>query len=167
MTRPAEKHRESKVWVQIMGSVMEDWREQQGAALSCNVSSQKHVFPNQTSSFFLPGMHQYQQAAPTTPMLLRWPCCTPDRIPPATASCLWARGRSPRGGTVASWTTGSPSRSCSLTARTHPTARRCTTLCCPSPRCDGALTGSRRCNDRTNDFRLEAWWKSKEKCVKN
>ena len=60
----------------------------------------------------------------------------PDRTPPATTSCHWARRRSPRRGTGESSTTGSPSRSCWLTAPGRQTERRYTTLCFLWPRCD-------------------------------
>lgn len=86
--------------------------------------------------FFCPGTLHHQQEAPTTPVHPRRPSFTPDRTPPTTTSCYWARRRSWRRGTVASWTTGSPSRSCWLTARGRPTERKYTTLCSLWPRCD-------------------------------
>lgn len=61
---------------------------------------------------------------------------TPSHTP-AVTSCLWAREKPWRRGTAASSTTGSPSRSCWLTAPGHLTGRKSTTLCCLWPRCDG------------------------------
>lgn len=83
-----------------------------------------------------PETPHHQQGTPTTPRHPRQPPSTTDRTPPKTTSCCWARRRSWRRGIGASWTTGSPSRSCWLTARGRPTERKSTTLCSPWPRCD-------------------------------
>lgn len=82
-----------------------------------------------------PGTPQYQQGLKTCghPRTARF---TPDRTPPATTSCYWARRRAWRRGIAASSTTGSPSRSCWLTAQGRRMGRRSTTLCCLWPRCD-------------------------------
>lgn len=55
----------------------------------------------------------------------------------AATPCLWAREKPWRRGTAASSTTGSPSRSCWLTAPGHLTGKKYTTLCCLWPQCDG------------------------------
>lgn len=86
--------------------------------------------------FLVSGTLQCQQMA--TPAHPRRPVLPPDRTTPTTTttSCYWARRRSWRRGTAASWTTGSPSRSCWRTGQGRPTGRRSTTPCSLWPRCE-------------------------------
>lgn len=122
--------------------------------------------------FLFSGIFCHQQGALKSPIYPRASSLMCSITPPAATSCSWARRKSQRGGIVAFSTTGSPSRSCWLTARGHRMERKFTTHCCLSLLCDlNKETMETHSVDleaqRSFFVELKTWTHQKERNLKN